>query len=302
MVRAVPDKQFTVVPVLLAAVLHAFVFGSLFVALDWSRAPRPVVPLAITATLITESAVVIAPPLEQVPEPIAEPIVESSAEPETPQPDPAEEARLEAEEQKRLEDQRLELERLQRIEDAKAEAERRRQAELEAQRQAEEAARLKREAELEAQRKAAQEEAELERRRIEAERERQRDIERQREQNRLEEERLVRQRQQAEIDAEAERLEARNSDEMRAYQAAIQQKVLRNWVRPATAPDDLECFVAIRQLSNGEVVSVQVVKCNGDDVVIRSIEVAVKKASPLPLPSNPILFLRDFQFRFTIRD
>ena len=93
-----------------------------------------------------------------------------------------------------------------------------------------------------------------------------------------------------------------NSNEMLAYQAAMQQKVVRNWVRPATAPDNLECFVAVSQLPNGEVTRVQVRQCNGDDVVVRSIEAAVRRASPLPLPSNPILFLRDFEFRFTIRD
>ena len=268
---------YNIIPITFAVLLHALIFGSLFVALDWVPKARPQVPLAITATLITETGAVIPPPVERKPEPVVAP------EPEVVQPDPAEQARVEAEEQKRLEDQRIERERLQRIEREKAEAEQQRQAELEAKRKADE-------------------EAELERKRIELEQQRQRDIERQREENRLEEERLQQQQRDYEIAAEAERLEAMSSSEMMAYQAAIQQKVLRNWVRPATAPDDLECFVAIRQLPNGEVVSVQVQRCNGDDVVVRSIEVAVRKASPMPLPSNPILFLRDFQFRFTIRD
>lgn len=277
--------SYNIIPVTLALVLHVVLLGSLFIAFDWSRRSQPVTPLAISATLVTESAVVIPPPVEKRPEPVIEPEPEPvvEPEPEVTEPDPAELARIEAERQKRLEDERIEQERLQRIEREEAEAERQRQAELEAQRKAEE-------------------EAELERRRREQEEQRQRDIERQREQNRLEEERLLEQARDAEIEAEAERLEAMNSNEMLAYQAAIQQKVLRNWVRPATAPDNLECFVAIRQLPNGEVVSVQVQRCNGDDVVVRSIEVAVRKASPLPLPSNPILFLRDFQFRFTIRD
>ncbi|MDX1518166.1 MAG: cell envelope integrity protein TolA [Woeseiaceae bacterium] len=270
--------RYNVVPVTLALLLHALIFGALFVSFDFLKKPTPVVPLAITATIVTESAVVVPPPpLEREPEPLPEP------EPEVVEPDPAEEARLRAEEQKRREDEARERERLQRIEEQKAEEERRRVAEEEARRKAEE-------------------EAELERRRQEAEEQRQRDIERQREANRREEERLLEQARDAEIAAEAERLEAMNSNEMLAYQAAIQQKVRRMWVRPATAPDNLECFVAIRQLPNGEVVSVQVQRCNGDDVVVRSIEVAVRKASPLPLPSNPILFLREFQFRFTIRD
>ncbi|MDH3748465.1 MAG: cell envelope integrity protein TolA [Gammaproteobacteria bacterium] len=256
----------------LALLLHVIVFGSLFVAFDWSRQTPRVIPLAITATLITETGAVVPPPVEREPEPLPAPEPEV-VEPEPIEPDPAEQARLQAEEQKRLDDQRAEEQRLQRIEDEKAEAERK-----------------------------AAEEAELERKRRELEEQRQRDIEMQREENRREEDRLLQEAQAAAVEEEAERLEMMGSNEMLAYQAAIQQKVIRNWIRPATAPDDLECFVAVQQLPNGEVTRVQVRQCNGDDVVVRSIEAAVRKASPLPLPSNPILFLRDFEFRFTIQD
>lgn len=270
--------SYNIVPTTLALLLHVLVFGSLFVAVDWSRQVPPVVPLAITATLITESGAVIPPPpVEKKPEPLPAPepeIIEPEpVEPEVAKPDPAEQARIQAEEEKRQLDAERERARLQRIEDEKAEAARKAEEEkrLEAQRQA-----------LEVQR--------------------QRDIELQREENRREEARLLQEAQQAEIAAEDDRLEAMNSSEMQAYQAAIQQKVIRNWVRPATAPDDLECFVVVAQLPNGEVTRAQVQNCNGDDVVVRSIEAAVRKASPLPLPSNPILFLREFKFRFTIQD
>lgn len=283
-----------IIPVTFALVLHVLIFGSLFVALDLRRPTPPPVPLAMTATLVTDSEPV-SPPVERLPEPTPEPEATEPepevVEPEVIEPDPVEEARKLAEEQKRLEDQLREEQRLQRIEDEKAEAERKRQAELEE----------KRKAELEAKRK-AEAEAEQERRRKEAEEQRQRDIERQREENRREEERLLEQARNNEISAESERLQMMNSNEMLAYQAAMQQKVVRNWVRPATAPDNLECFVVVQQLPNGEVTRVQVRQCNGDEVVIRSIEAAVRRASPLPLPSNPILFLRDFEFRFTIRD
>ena len=154
---------------------------------------------------------------------------------------------------------------------------------------------------LEAERRAA-EEKRLEEERRQQELERQRDIERQREENRREEERLQQLAQQQEREQEAERLAAMNSSEAAAYQMAMVNKVRRNWIRPATAPDNLECFVSIRQLTNGEVISARVTSCNADDVVIRSIEAAVKKASPLPTPKNPVLFLPDFQFRFTISE
>jgi colicin import membrane protein len=48
--------------------------------------------------------------------------------------------------------------------------------------------------------------------------------------------------------------------------------------------------------------SATVVSCNGDAVVVRSIEAAVRKASPLPRPPNPLLFDADLVFEFTPGD
>ena len=95
---------------------------------------------------------------------------------------------------------------------------------------------------------------------------------------------------------------ARNSPEMAAYVAAIRSKIQRNWIRPATAPDDLECSVRVRQLPSGEVLSAQVISCNGNDAVVRSVEAAVRKASPLPLPTNPLLFSRDMRLNFKLQE
>ena len=49
---------YNIIPVTLAVLLHALIFGSLFVALDWTKKPQPLVPLAISATLITETGAV----------------------------------------------------------------------------------------------------------------------------------------------------------------------------------------------------------------------------------------------------
>jgi colicin import membrane protein len=89
---------------------------------------------------------------------------------------------------------------------------------------------------------------------------------------------------------------------MSAYQFAIQQKVRRAWIKPASAPRDLDCEVQVKQNPNGEVLSVRVVSCNGDAVVTRSIEAAVRKASPLPRPPNPLLFDADLVFDFVPGD
>ncbi|MDJ0699270.1 MAG: TonB C-terminal domain-containing protein [Woeseiaceae bacterium] len=270
------------IPISLAVLLHVVVFGALVFAIDFAPRSQPITPLVLTATLMED----IPPVVEERPEP--EPVVEDKEpepvieepepeaepepEPEPPKPDPAEEARKRAEEQKRLDDLRIEQERKEREE------------------------RIKREKE-EAERKRREEE-ELERKRQEAERKRQEDIRRQREENerrRREQEEAAR---QAEIAAEERLTEARSSDDMTRYMFALQQKVVRNWARPASARAGLDCVVRVRQTASGDVISVNVVSCNGDEAVVRSIEAAVRKASPLPVPANPILFEPDLRFVF----
>ncbi len=266
------------IPISLAVLLHVVVFGALVFAIDFSPRPQPITPLVLTATLMEEIPPVVEErpqpePVVEEPEPEPEPVIEEpEPEPEPPKPDPAEEARKRAEEQKRLDDLRIEQERKEREE------------------------RLKRERE-EAERKRREEE-ELERKRQEAERKRQEDIRRQREENerrQREEEEAAR---RAEIAAEERLTEARSSDDMARYMFALQQKVVRNWARPASARAGLDCVVRVRQTASGDVISVNVVSCNGDEAVVRSIEAAVRKASPLPVPANPILFEPDLRFVF----
>ncbi len=252
-----------IIPVTLASLLHVLLFGSLIFVIDFGDRPLVAMPLAITATLVTEQAVVVPPKVEEkLPPPI---------------PDTSEQDRVEAEERKRQEDARIEKERLSRL--AEEEAERKRRAEEEAEKR----------------RKA--DEVEKERKRVEAERRREAEIERQR----LENERLRAEAQaarQAEIDAETNRLDAMQANAETAYMFAIQQKINRNWVRPPTAKAGIECIVNVRQLPGGEVVSVTIGTCNGDSTVRRSIEAAVHKASPLPAPSDPSVFDRNLRLEF----
>jgi colicin import membrane protein len=115
-------------------------------------------------------------------------------------------------------------------------------------------------------------------------------------------EREERERREAEMgaamQAEEALLAARQSGEMSRYIALIEQRVTRNWVRPASAQPGLECELAVIQLPNGDVIDVRTVRCNGDDTVKRSIENAVRRSSPLPLPDNRVLFDRNLSFVF----
>ena len=52
------------------------------------------------------------------------------------------------------------------------------------------------------------------------------------------------------------------------------------------------------ELVGGEIVSAVAVNCSGDAAFARSVEVAVLRSSPLPLPTNPRLFERNLLFNF----
>ena len=261
--------EYNVIPVMLAALFHAAVFAALVVGIDLTRPTRPAVPLAITATIVSEDDI-------RQPEPEPEPVVEPE-----PEPDPAiaEQERLRLEEEKRLADLKAEQERI-RIQEEEAR-----------QRREREAAERKR-----------REEAELERRRQEAERKRQEDLERQRQENerlrREAEEAELQRRRQQEIEAEERRLAAMQADDVTRWIMSLQQQIGRNFVPPASTPEDFSCVVEVRQLPGGTVVDVSIGQCNGDETVKQALEAAVFKASPLLPPDNPAIFERDLRITF----
>lgn len=269
-------------PVGLSVLLHVAIFASMIVGFDYAR-PTQFTPLAVKATLVQEIPEQAPPPVvESEPEPVVE-----EPEPE-PEPDDTEELRRQAEEEKRRQDALLEQKRLEELE-RKEREERERKAREEAERkEREEAERKKRE------------EEEKERQRQEAERKRLEDIERQRRENERLRRELEAEQRQAELEADERRFAARNSAEMAAYQFAIAQRVRRSWAVPASAGPETKCTVRVTQLPGGEVVGVNIISCNGDDAVRRSVEAAIRRASPLPEPSDPDLFDRNLTLNLTL--
>jgi colicin import membrane protein len=288
----VTRNGYNIVPVLLAGLLHALIFAAMLFALDFTRPSRPAVPLAINASLVSESEMPTAPRVEEPPQVEPEP----EPEPEPPQPDPAEQQR-EAERLQRQQDLEREQER---IRQQQVVEQRRLEQEAEERRKREEAERQRQQREAEERRK--REEAELERQRLEAEKKRQEDIERQRlenERRRREAEEGERQRQfEAEVADEQRRLDAMSSGELDRYVFAIQRRIQQAWVPPASAIPGLKCVVQVRQVPGGQVTGVTITSCNGDAAVQRSIEAAVYRASPLPEPENPALFDRNLRIVF----
>ena len=285
-----------------AAVLAALAFGSTFM-----RRPQEPQMLAIEAVVVDETM------LARI------------------------DQQREAERQAELERQRQEAERQRQaeLERQRQEAERQRQAELERQRQEQE---RQRQAELERQRQEAerQRQAELERQRQEAERRAQEEAERQareeaerrareeaerrareeaerrarEEAERRAREEAERRRQEeelqrqldAELQREAQRLAAMRSGALEEYMALLKNRIEQNWIRPPSARPGIKCTVHVVQIPSGEVVSARVTACNGDAAVVQSIEAAVLRASPLPLPSDRSLFERNLIIDFEPRD
>ena len=82
------------------------------------------------------------------------------------------------------------------------------------------------------------------------------------------------------------------------YSLAIRAAVERNWIRPPGAPAHLACVVRVSQAPSGDVVTVQIIESSGNRAFDSSVENAVWKSSPLPLPKDVGLFRRDLQFMF----
>jgi colicin import membrane protein len=87
------------------------------------------------------------------------------------------------------------------------------------------------------------------------------------------------------------------------YAAAIQQAILRQWVRPETVPLGQRCRISIRQLPGGEVVDVTVSpSCPYDTPGRQSVERAVLKASPLPYAGFEPVFNRSLELNFEAQE
>lgn len=80
----------------------------------------------------------------------------------------------------------------------------------------------------------------------------------------------------------------------------IKPRVEGLWLKPPAARAGLSCIIQVRTLADGTVVEARVTKSSGDAAFDRSAESAVKKASPLPMPSDSKVAaeLRSFTFRF----
>lgn len=86
------------------------------------------------------------------------------------------------------------------------------------------------------------------------------------------------------------------------YVRAIQAHVEQRWFEPPGIGQGASCTVHVMQIPGGEVVGMRFGACNGGEAMRRSIETAVRNASPLPAPPEPGLFEREVRLVFTPKE
>jgi colicin import membrane protein len=78
----------------------------------------------------------------------------------------------------------------------------------------------------------------------------------------------------------------------------IERQVKRNWIRPSSVGNGLTCAIRVHLVAGGAVKSAQVIESSGNAIFDRSAENAVRKASPLPVPTDPLIFQKFKVFNF----
>ncbi len=136
---------------------------------------------------------------------------------------------------------------------------------------------------------------EVEKKRLEAEKKKKLAAEKRKREQALKEQLAKEQRAQTQNDAETA---------LSALVDRIGAAVESNWRRPLNSQQGLVALISVKVARNGEVLSANVVKSSGDRFFDQSAEVAIKKASPLPFPSNPKYyeFINEFNFKFSPDD
>ena len=84
------------------------------------------------------------------------------------------------------------------------------------------------------------------------------------------------------------------------YIAQIKNKIERNWLRSPGTAAGLKCIVRLSQIPGGEVVQAEIRESSGNIAFDRSVEEAVLRSSPLPVPKDPSLFDRNIVITFEL--
>ena len=211
-------------------------------------------------------------------------------------------------EQKRLKEKKRKEAKRRKAEELKQQAaERKKQAAAAKKKEAQRKAALLKEKQLkekqlkEKQRKEAEKKAALEKRK-KAEAKKQQEAKRKEDARKKAQQEKAEQRRKAEAEKKRQAEQKRKEERERAdylrkskgivnrHVALITQKIERNWRRPLDSPPKLQCKIEIVLRASGNVLSVKIVESSGNQSFDRSVETAVRKASPLPVPADSAIF------------
>lgn len=250
--------------------------------------------LPVLVSLLLHGLVVVAllwhwPEPQRIPEPVPQHVIAQVIQEEN-----AAEKQRKLEAEKRKRQQELAARRAAEQKKKQAEQKRREQEaarKLAEQKKREQALALKEKAAAEqrAKEKAAQEKAQEK-----ADRQR---AEQQRQQEQALAEQLAREQaaQQQKAEQEAKRQAERAAVLEADFIEQIRAKVSSLWRYPPSVRPDQEVSVRIQLVPTGEVIQVQVVRSSGHAALDRSVEQAVMRASPLPVPDDIRLFEQKFR-------
>jgi colicin import membrane protein len=104
--------------------------------------------------------------------------------------------------------------------------------------------------------------------------------------------------QQASANAEKN---ARIAGEVDRYKALIISAISRQWILPENAQTNLSSEFRIRLAPDGSVLEVTLTRGSGDSVLDHSAQSAIYKASPLPVPTDPLAFNTFREISLTVR-
>jgi colicin import membrane protein len=247
-----------------ALLVHLVLLALLLIGLQWSRRPE-------------------SPPIQAY-------VADSAHVPARPvAPEPPVEAKHEEQERSARETKRAA--------DVKQQEEEKRQAEAKRRAADEEKKRL------EAKRRAEEDRKRAEQKRRAEEEKKQAEVKRKEEEakRRKEAERSLKENLAAEEQAREEAARsARMRTQLEQFTELVRQRVSRNWGRPPGTAKGLKCTVRVRVAPGGEVLGAAVVRSSGNVAFDRSVESAVYKAVPLPVPQERELFeyFREIEFVF----
>ncbi|MGL5742865.1 MAG: cell envelope integrity protein TolA [Legionella sp.] len=101
--------------------------------------------------------------------------------------------------------------------------------------------------------------------------------------------------------AENAERQARIAGEVDKYKALIVNAIGRNWILPENVDSSLSSQFRIRLAPDGMVLEVTLTRSSGDPLLDRSAQTAIRKASPLPVPTDAETFNLFRDISLTVR-